>query len=245
MNTQKYLADLHTHTIASGHAYNTINEMVEAARSRGVKLYGITEHAVTMPGTCTNFYFSNLKNARRDYEEIEVLYGVELNIIDYSGKVDMPEELLKQMDLAIASIHSGIGFTPGTVDENTGAVISAMENPYVNIIGHPDDGRVPLDYERIVKAAKETGTLLEINNSSLSPNSFRAGAKENDRTMLKLCMEYRVPVVIGSDAHSDLVVGNHDMAFELMQEIGFDKELVMNFNIEKLKTFLNKYKNFI
>ena len=69
MNTQKYLADLHTHTIASGHAYNTINEMVEAARSRGVKLYGITEHAVTMPGTCTNFYFSNLKNARRDIKE--------------------------------------------------------------------------------------------------------------------------------------------------------------------------------
>ncbi len=60
-----------------------------------------------------------------------------------------------------------------------------MKNPRVNIIGHPDDSRYPLDYEKIVKAAKENKVMLEINNSSLTPGSFRDGAKENIQTMLK------------------------------------------------------------
>ena len=88
----EYVVDLHTHTVASGHAYNTIQEMVESAKRNNIKLFGITEHAVTMPGTCHDFYFHNLKMARRDYEGIELCLGVELNIIDYEGNVDMLHE---------------------------------------------------------------------------------------------------------------------------------------------------------
>ena len=238
-----YMADLHSHTVASGHAYNTIQEMVRAAQNKGLKLYGITEHSVTMPGTCHEMYFSNLKNVRRDYEGIEVLFGVELNIISYDGDVDMSEELLKEMDVVIASIHANIGYTAGTIEENTRAVIGAIRNPLINIIGHPDDGRIPLDYERVVKAAKEYGTLLEINNSSLSPNGFRVNTKENDRIILELCNRYKVPVVIGSDAHSDNVVAANERALELIDEVNFDKDLVLNYNIDELKKYLNKYRN--
>lgn len=238
-----YMADLHSHTVASGHAYNTIQEMVRAAQNKGLKLYGITEHSVTMPGTCHEMYFSNLKNVRRDYEGIEVLFGVELNIISYDGDVDMSEELLKEMDVVIASIHANIGYTAGTIEENTRAVIGAIRNPLINIIGHPDDGRIPLDYERVVKAAKEYRTLLEINNSSLSPNGFRVNTKENDRIILELCNRYKVPVVIGSDAHSDNVVAANERALELIDEVNFDKDLVLNYNIDELKKYLNKYRN--
>ena len=239
----KYMADLHSHTIASGHAYNTIQEMVNAAKDKGLKLYGITEHSVTMPGTCHEMYFSNLKNVKRDYEDIEVLFGVELNIISYDGDVDMSEELLKEMDVVIASIHANIGYTAGTVEENTRAVIGAIKNPLVNIIGHPDDGRIPLDYEQVVKAAKEYETLLEINNSSLSPTGFRVNTRENDKIILELCRKYKTPVVIGSDAHSDDVVSANERALELIDEAGFDKNLVLNYHIDELKKYLNKYRN--
>lgn len=242
MEELKYVADLHTHTVASGHAYNTIQEMVNAAKKKKLELYGITEHSVTMPGTCHEMYFSNLKNVRRDYEGIEVLFGVELNIISYDGEVDMSEELLREMDIVIASIHANIGYTSGTTEENTKAVIGAIKNPYIDIIGHPDDGRIPLDYEQVVKAAKEYHTLLEINNSSLSPTGFRVNTRENDRTILELCQKYRVPVVIGSDAHADDVVGANERAVDLMEEIQFDTDLVMNYHVEQLKTYLNKYK---
>lgn len=239
----RYMADLHSHTIASGHAYNTIQEMVNAAKGKGLKLYGITEHSVTMPGTCHEMYFSNLKNVKRDYEDIEVLFGVELNIISYDGDVDMSEELLKEMDVVIASIHANIGYTAGTVEENTRAVIGAIKNPLVNIIGHPDDGRIPLDYEKVVKAAKEYETLLEINNSSLSPTGFRVNTRENDKIILELCRKYKVPVVIGSDAHSDDVVSANERALELIDEVGFEKNMVLNYHIDELKKYLNKYRN--
>lgn len=240
----EYLADMHTHTAASGHAYNTIREMVGAAKEKGIELLGITEHAVTMPGTCHEFYFHNLKMAKRDYEGLEVCLGVELNIIDYKGKVDMSERYLKEMDVTIASIHNNIGYKAGTVEENTNAILGAIRNPLINIIGHPDDGNIPLDYERVVRATKEYGTLLEVNNNSIS-GGFRLNARENDKRMLELCKQYEVPVIIGSDAHSEDKVGMNDRALELIDEVGLDYELVLNFHPDRLRKYLNKYKNFL
>lgn len=237
-----YLADLHTHTIASGHACNTIDEMVETAKAKGIKMFGITDHAVTMPGTCDEEYFKNLSALKKDFGDIEVLLGVELNILDYEGNVDMSVEDLKKMDITIASIHNHIGFEAGTIEQNTNAIIEAMKNPLINIIGHPDDGRVPLDYEKIVKASKEYGTLLEVNNNSIS-TEFRLNAYENEKVMLKLCKKYEVPVVIGSDAHKNTKIAENTKAFELLKEVGFDYNLVLNFNIDELKKYLNKYKN--
>lgn len=239
-----YLLDMHTHTIASGHAYNTIQEMAHAAAEAGLDMLGITEHAMTMPGTCHEFYFQNLKAARRMIEGVELCLGVELNIISYQGEVDMKEALLKEMDVVIASIHSNIGYTSGTVEQNTQAIIGAIQNPYVNIIGHPDDSRVPLDYEPIVLAAKEYNKLLEINNASLSPESFRVNPEQNDIRILELCKQYQVPVIIGSDAHCVSKVGTHQYAMELVERTEFPEELILNYDPERLKTYINKYKTF-
>lgn len=237
----KYLADMHTHTIASGHAVNTIEEMVETAKEKGIKLLGITDHAIMMPGTCSEEYFKNLPSLKKDYNGIEVCLGVELNILDFAGNVDMSEEDLKKMDVVIASIHNHIGFEAGTIEQNTNAIIEAIKNPLINIIGHPDDGRVPLDYEKIVKASKEYGTLLEINNNSIS-SEFRLNAYENEKRMLKLCQEYEVPVIIVSDAHEKNNIGRNDKAYQLIEEVGYDLSMVLNFYPERLKKYLNKYK---
>ena len=81
-----YLLDVHTHTIASGHAYNTIMEMAKAGFDKGLKLLGITEHAPMMPGTCHAMYFHNLKVVPRTMCGIELMLGAELNILDYDGQ---------------------------------------------------------------------------------------------------------------------------------------------------------------
>lgn len=78
----KYVLDVHTHTIASGHAYNTIKEMAQSASEKGLELLGITEHAMKMPGTCHSFYFANLKMLERKMFGVEMLFGVELNILN-------------------------------------------------------------------------------------------------------------------------------------------------------------------
>ena len=73
----KNVLDVHTHTLASGHAYNTIMEMAKAASEKGMELLGITEHAPAMPGTCHEFYFLNLKVLKRSLYGITVLFGAE------------------------------------------------------------------------------------------------------------------------------------------------------------------------
>ena len=145
----KYIVDTHTHTLASGHAYSTIREMAYIASKKGVKLLGITEHGPKMPGSCHDFYFTNLRVVSRQMCGVELLLGVELNILDYDGTVDLPQNVLKQMDIAIASMHIPC-IKPGTREENTRAYLNAIKNPYIHLIGHPDDSSYELDYEALV-----------------------------------------------------------------------------------------------
>ena len=232
--------DLHSHTIASGHAYNTRNEMVAAAKRRGLEMYAITEHAPAMPGSCHRMYFMNYRVLPREYQGMAVLYGVELNILDYAGNVDLPESVLKEMDVVLASLHIPC-YRPGTAEENTDAYIGAMKNPYINIIAHPDDSRFPINYERFVKAAQEFRVILEVNNASLSSGSFRENPRASYQEMLRLCRQYRVPVIMDSDAHIDSLVGEHGNAQALLEQEGFPEELVVNANPQKWKGYFNYY----
>ncbi len=229
-----YFLDLHTHTIASGHAYSTIREMAQAAAEKGIKLLGITEHAMAMPGTCHVFYFQNMKVIPREQFGVELMFGSELNVVDYDGNVDMDEHTIKRLDYAVASFHPPC-VTPGSAAENTHAACKVMENPYVFILGHPDDGRFPMDYEEIVRASKATGALIELNNSSLNPKGFRKNAFENDKIILNLCMKHDVPIVVNSDAHIDIDIGSRTYAQKVLDEVDFPEELILNDRPDEIK----------
>lgn len=232
--------DLHTHTIASGHAYNTRNEMIVAAAAKKLEVYALTEHAPAMPGTCHTMYFMNYRALPRKYGNMTVLYGAELNILDYEGHVDLPESILKEMDLTLASIHMPC-YSSGSREENTRAYIGAMKNPYINIIAHPDDPRFPINYEELVKAAKNYKVILEVNNASLAPGSFRGNPREAYYEMLELCKQYEVPVAMDSDAHVDSAVGEHGYAMEVLERVQFPEELLVNAHPEILENYINYY----
>lgn len=238
----KFEVDTHAHTIASGHAYSTIREMAAAGAEKGLKALALTEHAPKMPGTCQLFYFQNLDVVPREMYGIRMLFGTELNIMNPDGKLDLPEKTCRDLDIVIASIHPPCYGLDHTIEENTRAYIEVMKKPYVNIIGHPDDGRFPVDYEAVVRAAKETGTLLELNNSSLRPASSRQDTRENSMKMLKLCRQYQVPVTTGSDAHVDADAGNFCRVEEVLRDCDFPEELVVTMDFEKLKPYLNAFK---
>lgn len=231
--------DLHTHTIASGHAYCTIREMAKAAADKGLEILGITEHAPEMPGTCHSFYFHNLKVVPRQMYGIELLLGAEVNIMDEEGNVDLKEKEIRKMDVVIASLHLPC-MAPGTRMQNTNAYLNAMKNPYVNIIGHPDDGRYEIDYRALVEGAKKYGKVLEINNHSLAPDCFRQNAKENDTIILELCKEYQVPVIMGSDAHFDAYIGEFPYVKALLEETDFPEELVLNRSASAIAEYINR-----
>lgn len=238
----KFKVDTHTHTIASGHAYSTIREMAEMALEHGMEAIIFTEHAPTMPDTCGLYYFENTKILPRERWGIRTFFGVEVNILNSNGEVDLQEEFLKKMDFVIASVHTPCYKGEKTVEAVTEGMICAMKNPYVNAIGHPDDDRFLVDYEKLVKVAKETGTLLEVNNSSLRVENNRVNTEKNIREMLKYCKQYGVPVTVGSDAHLDLDAGKLDLAQKILKECDFPEELVVTTDFEKLKPFMNYYK---
>lgn len=232
------LMDLHTHTIASGHGYSTLQENIEAAKKIGLKYLGFSEHGPAMPGGPHIFFFQNFRCIPRKYDELELLCGVEANILDYDGNLDIPEDVLQKMDYVIASMHTHC-VKPGTMEENTRASIQAMKNPYVTILGHPDDSRYPLDYELLVKTAGEEKVALEINNSSLHPQSIRKGAKENILTLLSYCRKYKVPVLMGTDSHFSSNVGVFEDARKVLKEAEFPEELIMNLHPESIKKLRN------
>ena len=110
--------DVHTHTIASGHAFSTLQEMAHAAAEKGLKVLGITEHSPGIPGSCDPIYFRNLHVVPRQMYGIELLLGAEINILDGRGNLDMDEYYLRMLDLRIAGIHS-LCYKQGTPEENT------------------------------------------------------------------------------------------------------------------------------
>lgn len=232
--------DTHTHTIASGHAYNTIQEMSLTAAEKGLEALAITEHAPQMPGSCCLYYFQNYSFFPRQRYGIPLLLGSELNIMDSQGTVDLPTSTLKTLDITIASIHPPCYGESLGRDLNTAAYVNAMKKDYIDIIGHPDDGRFPADYEMLAKTAKETGTLIEINNSSLRPGGYRTNTQENALEILKYCKKYGTMVTLGSDAHVDVDIANTEYSAKVIKEADFPEELIANTSLEKLLRHLKR-----
>lgn len=234
----KLCMDLHTHTMACGHGYSTLKENIEAAKAAGLTYLGLSEHAPGMPGGTHPFFFSNYKCIPREYEGLKLFCGAEANIMDYEGHLDVEEWLYGKLDYVIASMHV-VCIQPGTVAENTKASIKAMQNPYVKILGHPDDSRYPLDYEELVSAAKEEKVFLEVNNSSLRPGAARQNGRENIIKLLETCKKYHHPVILGTDSHICYTIGKFDYALDVLKEVDFPGELVANYYPECLCELLN------
>ena len=241
-----YEADTHTHTIASGHAYNTIMEMVRAAADKGLKALAITDHTKGVPGhqmdgAPEEIYFRNFRVIPKEIFGVRLLMGAEVNILN-GGSIDLSERALKRQDIVIASIHGQCYDNEG-IEKNTEAVLRVLENPWVDILGHPDGSEWPLDYERVIAKAAQTGTIIELNENSYRDPHLRRNCRENQLTYLALCEKMGVPVTIGSDAHFMNVVGQHEHNEALLEEIGFPMELVMNTSAERLVTYLQNRKN--
>jgi len=223
--------DTHIHSIASGHARSTIAECARAAVAAGIQLIAITDHAPGMPDTALLSHFANLHVLPRDMFGVTLLRGVELNIIDYNGCVDMSDGQIRGLDVRIASLHPPC-ITPGTVVQHTAAITGAMRNPLIQVIGHLGDPLYPFDLDAVLDVAAETGTVIEINNLSLDPNSpARCGGEATVRTIATGCLQRGLPVIMGSDAHVHTSVGVHHYAQALLEELGFPDELVLNTSV--------------
>lgn len=232
--------DPHIHSLSSGHAsQSTITDLAKKASSIGLRMIGITDHGPATLCSGKASYFRNLAYAPKKRCGIDILYGIELNILDKDGSVDLADEILDYLDYAIISMHTP-NIKPGTVEENTFAYVNAMKHPKVKIVGHPEDVKFPVDFEALIIAAKHFGVVLEINNSSLSPDGYRGDVRENVRTILTLCKKYGHPVVLSSDSHGTEFVGDFTYALEMVREYDFPDSLILNYSAKNFKNFIEK-----
>lgn len=233
------VVDLHTHTVASGHAYNTIYEMARSAADKGVELLGISDHGPAMEGSASKHYFRGSRCIPRKLFGVNILFGCELNIVNLDGAVDLDETFAAALDYGIASMHD-VCLTSGTAKENLRAYALAMKNPKVHIIGHPDDGTYPVDFDELARAAADHGVMLELNEASVRPRSYRVNARANAYQMLESCVRHDVQLLVSSDAHIERDILQHRYALEMLAETGFPQELVANTSVEALRAALAK-----
>lgn len=237
------VVDLHTHSIASGHAYNTIYEMAQSAVRKGVKLLGISDHGPAMEGSATKHYFRGSHHLPRHLFGIPVLFGAELNLLDYEGSVDLDEKFSEYLDYTIASLHISC-IQPGTEEQNTSAFLGVMRNPKLFIIGHPDDGTYAVDFDLLARRAAENRVLIEVNEASIAPDSYRLNGRENATRMLDACKRWKTRIILSSDAHNESEILVHPCGIELLERMDFPQDQIANLSAERTLAWLQERKEF-
>lgn len=222
--------DVHTHSIASGHGtHDTITDMAHTAAKKGLQLLGISDHGPVTHSAGTISYFKNLRLAPKERCGIRILYGVELNILDLKGTVDLDADTLSVLDYAIASIHN-VPINPNSKYANTESYIKTMQNPYVKIIGHCHNSKYPVDFPALAQAAQEYQVVLEINNASLTPESERDNSCSNCLHLLRACRSYQLPLLLSSDSHGKEHIGDMSHALKLIEQVNYPDHLILNYD---------------
>lgn len=233
----KIIADMHTHTLASGHAYSTINELAHAAAEVRLQAIALTDHGPGLPGGPHRFHFAAMRFVPRYIAGVRIFRGIEANILDHEGTLDLEQPVLEELDFVMAGFHEDVGICGQDIDRNTRTVLAAMENPQVRCISHPGNPVFPLHYEEVVMGALATNTALEINNSSLQAIS-RKGSVGNCTEIARLCARIGAPVIIGSDAHIAQGVGAFEESLKLVAETGIPEGQIINASMQRLLDFL-------
>jgi DNA polymerase (family 10) len=184
--------DLHTHTSWSADGKNALEEMVAAAAARGYDYYAITDHSHYLREGRLAAQLEEIEQVRERFPKLRILAGVEANIRS-NGEVDVSAEDLARLDWVVASVHQAPHTRP------TERVLEAMDNPYVDCIGHLTGRRIgkrgprEVDVERVIEKALETGVVLEINGQ---PD--RLDLRD---VYVRAAKEAGLKLVVNSDAH--------------------------------------------
>lgn len=230
--------DTHTHSIASGHAYSTIDDLAKAAQKRGLAGFVLTDHGPSLGGAPHRYHFGNLKVIPKVLFDVRFYSGIESNILDKNGSTDIPLQYAGNLDFIMAGFHE-MCFEPQSEKVNTEALIAAIANPLVDAISHPGNGAFPINIDAVVDAAKAYGKVLEINNSSFR---VRSGSKKNCQMIAQKCTENGVLMSCGSDAHYHTDVGIFTEALTIFDEANANPEMIINSSVENFEAFIEKRK---
>ena len=237
----KLIADLHTHTLFSSHAFNTVTEMINQAQKLGLKAIAITDHGPMMPDSGHVWHFINKNQLPKKLDDLVVLYGAEANVMNINGELDIGEYYLKSLDWVIASIHKEI-IPQLSFEEATQLWLNIAENPYVDMIGHCEQVQHFFDFEKVVPVFAKNNKVVEINVNSAV---VRPAGQNNMIELAKLCKKYGCKIAVNSDAHSIYKLGTTGNVPEMLESIDFPEELIINASYKNLISELKLHNKYI
>lgn len=232
----EFKVDTHTHTYASGHAYSTLIENAQSAKKNGLVMFCTTDHAESMPGAPHYWFFSNQKILPRYLEGVAIIRGIEANIINIEGDIDIPLSVDRNLDWVIASFHEPV-FVPSNRETHTEALLNVIQSGRVDALGHLGNPNFDFDFATVLQCAKEYNVAIEINNTTLKGNS-RVGSVDRCYEIAQIGKELGVFFTTGSDAHFCHDVGNLDLVGELMDRVGIKNEKVITHSAKQFLSFL-------
>lgn len=230
----KIIADTHTHTLASTHAFSTLLENAKFASEIGLKYLAITDHAPALTDSPHVWHFYNMRMLPDELFGVKLLKGAEVNIMDKDGNLDLDDYAFSFMNWAVASFH-GPACAPMSIADHTNAYINVAKNPNIDVIGHSGQESYKYDYEKAIKVFKEYNKLVEINENSYR---VREDSAKNCVEIAKLCKKLEVKVVVNSDAHFAYSIGQVDNAIKMLEEIDFPKKLIVNSDLALFEEYL-------
>ncbi|MDN2482818.1 phosphatase [Vibrio agarivorans] len=230
------VVDTHTHTYASGHAYSTLNENAASAQQNGLKLFCTTDHAESMPGAPHYWFFSNQRVLPRIINGVGVVRGVEANILNVEGEIDLHPSVDRNLDWVIASFHEPV-FHPANVSTHTQALINTIKSGRVDALGHLGNPNFDFDFESVIYSAAEHNVAIEINNTTLVGNS-RVGSVERCYEIAEVAKRAGAYLTTGSDAHYCSDVGNLSLVNSLLNQVGIPAEQVITSSVQRFTSFL-------
>lgn len=233
----KIIADLHTHSTASTHAYATITEMTNEAKKMGLFALAITDHARTMPGAPGPFYFESLCILPQYFNDVRLLAGIEANICDYNGNIDVEKSLQNKLEWIVASLHTLTIEGEADFEKCTNTYLKLAENPNVNVIGHSGSDYFKYDYEKVIPVFAKEGKLIEINDSAFRYNKEH---KPNCIKIAELCKKYKARICINTDSHFTHTLGRAYETIKELEKINFPEYLIVNANVDNLKNYFRE-----
>jgi putative hydrolase len=225
-------ADLHVHSVFSACGLHTYLELLERANAIGLKAIAITDHGLTLGGgRLTSVFFERFKSP---YPDVKLYKGIELNVLDDKGKVDLPKQFLRFIDILLLGLHHN--YVPRTRKAHTDALIKAIEkNPFIDIITHPNDSMYPVDYNRLAKTAAKRGVALELNNSK---NLYERSSAEEALALISACKRNGCQIAINSDTHAIQELGDDSAVRPLLKKMKFPWALIVNRTAKSAAKFI-------
>lgn len=241
--------DYHMHTIMdhTDHAKNTVEEMVLAAKSRGLEGIAITNHGLGhklygMQEKDIDEIKSEILSMRKKYPDMKILFGVEANILSLNGDTDITDEMVEKCDIILCGYHYTVKYKTFKdfwnllimnyvakaipfirkiqIKKNTKAICRAMKKNNIDILTHPGD-KIFVDMDEIAAAAEETNTVLEINTSH----------RHLSLDEIKICEKYNIKYAANSDSHIAETVGLVEDSLQRIEEAKLDLDKIINVEV--------------